>query len=144
MSKNRAKNPVDTGIPPDPEKFIRLIHRRYPIIQAKKLAGYSPNYATSRILATKRAKYALRTIEEQRDTAISTPGRTLTDGVDFLQEIRDDPGEDTPDRIRANKEINATLGYNAPTKIESESKSLALELSLTGEDLLAMAGTITP
>ena len=124
MGKNKSKK---TGLAPkksDPVKFLRLTYRGVKPGRAKELSGYSKNYATSRIRLTEGYKQALQTIEESRTALQQAPGTTMEDGVDFAQEIRDNPKENTTDRLRANKQVNDTLGYNAPVKVDQTIKSM--------------------
>ena len=128
----QTKTPVEQGTHHDPAKFARLMVRGLPKCRAKLMCGYSSSYNVKRILSHPAARYVMQSIDDQRLIANNTPGTTLLDSVDFAQEIRDNSKEDTPDRLRANKQVIDTLGHNAPTVIQQDSRSLVIEFTGLG------------
>ena len=132
----RTKSPVNTGVKPDPAKFVRAISRGMDTREAKVFAGYSPNTATGNITRTKQAIQAKQTIEEQREQIQQANGTSLIDCVESAQVLRD--RAETPPTVRAssNSQIINIGGYNAPTKIQAEVHSQSINFHASSNEEL--------
>lgn len=130
---------------PDHEYFLTLIGRGYTQTKSKIMAGFSPKTKTKDIMASKGAMKAAKTrsevgkvldarkfttVQQAREEIQQDPGHRFQDNATRLTEIRDDG--DVPENvaISAIKEHNVMMGYNAPHQIQTENRSLTVELSL--------------
>ncbi len=129
---------------PNPVRYAQLVAKGWPKRQAATAAGYSKNSNTAAIDKLISVRRALGTIEKQRQDLAVTMGVTHTDCVMTAAAIMGDEEAQDRDRLEAVKVVSGLQGYNAPTKIQSESRSLIMEFSnLTSSDLQVLLGQIT-
>lgn len=90
--------------------------------KAKQLAGYESSTKPPDLVDP-------RTPAEIRERLQSIAGVTLADQIGFYADVREDDNVPMTERISAAKQIDKTLGYEAPTRVEiQERKQIFLAL----------------
>jgi hypothetical protein len=85
-------------------------------------AGYSPK--NRGVVSSGAVREAVAVMRERLQR---TPGYTLEESVEFYRKMSENEDVAPGIRISARKEMDARLGYNAPTKVEvNERKSLCM------------------
>ncbi len=82
---------------------------------AKRLAGYEESTKPPDLVDP-------RTPAEIRERLQSIAGVTLADQIGFYADVREDDNVSMTERISAAKQIDKTLGYEAPTRVEIQER----------------------
>ena len=80
-------------------------------VKAKQLAGYEDSTKPPELVDP-------RTPAEIRERLQSIAGVTLADQIGFYADVREDDNVPMTERLSAAKQIDKTLGYEAPTRVE--------------------------
>jgi hypothetical protein len=109
--------------------------------QALVAAGYTPDTNPKTVENTKSYRVAVQSLQNQRQGLQETQGLTFTDSATFYRDLSQDEANDPADRIRARKQLDTILGYEAPKEVNIRKIGLLLELKdLTTADLQSLAG----
>lgn len=138
-------------VPARPQEFSRVV--RYHLLRAANpgrsarwcadRAGYSPSTKVAHIEASAASLAASRTIDQQRDDlarvgelsimTVATQAAGIALGTTGSGKQRQYT-EKASDRLKALRLLVDVAGYNAPERVDVQSRALILELAAYGRD----------
>jgi hypothetical protein len=149
----KGKTGVAAPVRPTAEIYARARAAGQPIKEAKKLAGFSENYHTGKLEASKAYKRAIKSIEEEREELRHKAGFRLSDVATRAKEIatakvvteegQKEYAECARDRLAADKQLISLLNYEPTKQVQVSHKGLFLEFTGLSSDDLRFLQTCT-
>jgi hypothetical protein len=128
-------------LPPLQAAQYAIWRKKYPDISRRDLArmcGYADGYSPPESTQARAIS-----IDQIRDHLQRESIYTFKDNVQVLKDIQDNDKEHASDRINAIKTGNAMMGFNAPQTINTNNKSLFVELTGLSIDQLKALESIS-